>query len=158
MRWSIWWRPNLITWVAEVERSRRAGVLAERVRELGQWLAAEEEPELTKSFDLWLGALGRKWGVELPSIRDYEEASAVLLEKIDRWEAEILERGVGQGLLDSIREALELRFGPDAARPLADRLEAAGDVQRLKQFASRGDPGTRPRRIPTIFGGRQNLT
>lgn len=36
--------------------------------------------------------------------------------------------------MDSIREALELRFGPDAARPLADRLEASGDVQRLKQL------------------------
>ena len=90
-------RPNLISWVADVERSRRAAVLAERVRELGQWLAAEDEPELTRSFDLWLGALGRKWGVKLPSIRDYEEASAVLLEKIDRWEAEILERGVQEG-------------------------------------------------------------
>ena len=97
-------RPNLITWMAEVERSRRAGVLAERVRELGQWLAAEEEPELTKSFDLWLSALGRKWGVELPSIRDYEEASAMLLEKIDRWEAEILERGVQEGRLKGHQE------------------------------------------------------
>ena len=90
-------RPNLITWMAEVERSRRAGVLAERVRELGQWLAAGEEPELTKSFDLWLSALGRKWGVELPSIRDYEEASAMLLEKIDRWEAEIRQAGRQEG-------------------------------------------------------------
>ena len=73
-------RPNLITWMAEVERSRRAGELAERVRELGQWLAAEDEPELTKSFDLWLDALGQKWNVELPSVRDYEEASAMLLD------------------------------------------------------------------------------
>ena len=86
-------RPNLITWMAEVERSRRAGELAERVRELGQWLAAEDEPELTKSFDLWLGALGEKWGVELPSIRDYKETSAMLLEKIDRWEAELRQEG-----------------------------------------------------------------
>ena len=90
-------RPNLITWMAEVERSLRAGELAERVRELGQWLAAEDEPELTKSFDLWLGALGEKWGVELPSIRDYEEASAMLLEKIDRWEAELRQEGRLQG-------------------------------------------------------------
>ncbi len=97
-------RPNLIAWMAEVERSRRAGVLAERVRELGQWLAAEDEPELTRSFDLWLSALGRKWGVELPSIRDYEEASAMLLEKIDRWEAEILERGVQEGRLKGRQE------------------------------------------------------
>ena len=97
-------RPNLITWMAEVERSRRAGVLAERVRELGQWLAAEDEPELTKSFDLWLSALGRKWGVELPSIRDYEEASAMLLEKIDRWEAEIRQAGRQEGELKGRQE------------------------------------------------------
>ena len=90
-------RPNLITWVADVERSRRAGELAERVRELGQWLAAEDEPELTKSFDLWLSALDEKWGLELPSIRDHEEARAVFLEKIDRWEAEFLQEGRQQG-------------------------------------------------------------
>ena len=90
-------RPNLITWMAEVERSRRAGELAERVRELGQWLAAEDEPELTKSFDLWLGALGEKWGVDLPSIRDYKETSAMLLEKFDRWEAELRQEGRLQG-------------------------------------------------------------
>ena len=106
-------RPNLIAWMADVERSRRAGALAERVRELGQWLAAEDESDLTKSFDLWLGALGRKWGVELPSIRDYEEASAVLLEKIDRWEAEILERGVQEGRQEGRLETIEgfLRAG-----------------------------------------------
>ncbi len=92
-------RPNLITWMAEVERSRRAVELAERVRELGQWLAAEDEPELTKSFDLWLGALGEKWGVELPSIRDYKETSAMLLEKIDRWEAELRQEGRREGEL-----------------------------------------------------------
>ncbi len=83
--------------MADVERSRRAGELAERVRELGQWLAAEDEPELTKSFDLWLGAMTRKWGVKLPSIRDHEEARAVFLEKIDRWEAEFLQEGRQQG-------------------------------------------------------------
>ena len=36
--------PNLIAWVADVERSRHARVRAERVRELGRWLAAEDEP------------------------------------------------------------------------------------------------------------------
>ena len=80
-------------------------------------------------------AMGRKWGVELPSIREYEEASAVLAEKIDRWGAEILEQGIEQGLLESIREVLELRFGAGAAEPSATHLEAiGGDVQRLKQL------------------------
>ena len=97
-------RPNLITWMAEVERSRRAGELAERVRELGQWLAAEDEPELTKSFDLWLGALGEKWGVELPSIRDYKETSAMLLERIDRWGAELRQEGRLQGRQEGRQE------------------------------------------------------
>ena len=116
-------RLNLITWMAEVERSRRAGELAERVRELGQWLATEDEPELTKSFDLWLGVLGEKWGVELPSIRDYKETSAMLLEKIDRWEAKLRQEGrqLGQqeGELKGLQEG-ELKVGVKAGRK-ADR-------------------------------------
>ena len=90
-------RANLLRWVAEVEQGAQTGALPERVRELGEWLAEAGEPGLTRSFDLWLGVLGRKWGVELPSIREYEEVSAVLLEKIDRWEAEILEQGIERG-------------------------------------------------------------
>ena len=104
-------RPNLITWMAEVERSRRAGELAERVRELGQWLAAEDEPELTKSFDLWLGALGRKWNVKLPSIRNHKEASAMLLEKIDRWEAELRQEGRQEGRLETVAGLLRAGIG-----------------------------------------------
>ena len=106
-------RPNLITWIAEVERSRHPRELAERMRELGQWLAAEDEPELTKSFDLWLGALGQKWGVKLPSIRDHEEARAVFLEKIDQWEAEFRQEGRQQGRQEGRLETIEefLRAG-----------------------------------------------
>ena len=128
-------RPNLLTWVAQVEQSAQAGALPERVRELGAWLAAEREPGLTRTFDLWLGVLGRKWGLRLPSIRDYEEASAVLAKKIDRWGTEMLEQGIERGLLDSIREALELRFERGAADALAGHLKAVGgDLERLKQL------------------------
>ena len=132
-------RPNLLSWVAQVEQSAQVGTLPERVRELGAWLAAERQPGLTRSFDLWLGVLGRKWGLRLPSIRDYEEASAVLANKIDRWGTEILEQGIEQGiergLLDSIREALELRFERGAADAVAGHLEAVGgDLERLRQL------------------------
>ena len=48
-----------------MEQSVHAGALPERVRELGEWLAAQGEPGLTTTFDLWLGAMGRKWGVDL---------------------------------------------------------------------------------------------
>ena len=91
--------------------------------------------------------LEEKWGVELPSIREYEEVPVVLLEKIDHWEADIreqaleqgiergIEQGIEQGLLAGIRNVLEVRFGAVAAASVAAHLEAAGgDAPRLEQL------------------------
>ena len=133
-------RANLLRWVAEVEQGAQTGALPERVRELGEWLAEAGEPGLTRSFDLWLGVLGRKWGVELPSIREYEEVSAVLLEKIDRWEAEILERGIERGIEQGmerqralLHRQTERRFGPAAAERLSAVLAGVTDADRLAE-------------------------
>ena len=117
-------RPNLLTWVAEVEQSVHAGTLPERVR------------ELTRTFDLWLGAMGRKLGVTLPSIREYEEANAVLANTIDRWEAEILQRGIEQGIEQEkalLRRLAERRFGAAAAEQLAAALAGVTDPDRLAE-------------------------
>ena len=57
------------------------------------------EPKLTRTLDLCLGAMGWKLGVRLPSIREYEEASAMWANKIDRWEAEIRQRGIEHSLV-----------------------------------------------------------
>ena len=141
-----------LRWVAEVEQSVQAGGLPERVRELGEWLAEAGEPGLTRTFDLWLGALGRKLGVELPSIREYEEASAVLAEKIDRWGAEILEQGIQQGVEQGVEQGVkqgieqgnerqkallrrqaERRFGPAAAERLSAVLAEVTDADRLAE-------------------------
>ena len=152
-------RGNLLRWIAEIEQSARSRELPERVAELGEWLAKEDDAELTKSIDLWLAVLEEKWGVELPSIRKYEEVSVVLLEKIDHWEADIREQaleqgiergikqgigqgiergikqGIEQGLLAGIRNVLEVRFGAVAAASVAAHLEAAaGDAPRLEQL------------------------
>ena len=138
---------NLLRWIAEIEQSARSRELPERVAELGKWLAKEDDAELTKSIDLWLAVLEKRWGVELPSIRKYEEASVVLLEKIDHWEADIreqaLEQGIEQGIeqarLEDIRNVLEMRFGAAAAASLAAHLEAAGGgaprLERLHRLA-----------------------
>ena len=153
-------RANLLRRVAEVERSVQAGTLPERVRELGEWLAELGEPGLTRTFDLWLGALAEKWGVALPSIREYEEVHAVLLEKIDRWGEEILERGIKQGVKQGIKQGVEQgieqgvkqgieqsierekallrhqaerRFGPAAAQRLSAVLAAVTDADRLAE-------------------------
>ena len=111
-----------------------AGALPERMRELGEWIAAEGKPGLTRTFDLWLGALGRKWGVALPSIREYEEVSAVLANKIDRWEAEILQRGIEQGIEQEkarLHRLAKRRFGAAAAERLAAALAGVTDADRL---------------------------
>ena len=113
-------RPNLLTWAAEVEQSVHAGTLPERVR------------ELTRTFDLWLGAMGRKLGVTLPSIREYEEANAVLANTIDRWEAEILQRGIEQEKA-LLRRLAERRFGAAAAEQLAAALAGVTDPDRLAE-------------------------
>ena len=95
---------------------------------------------LTTTFGLWLGALAEKWGVALPSIREYEEVSAVLLEKIDRWGEEILKRGIEQGVEQGIarekallRHQAERRFGPAAAERLSAVLAAVTDADRLAE-------------------------
>ena len=129
-------RANLLRRVAEVEQSVQAGTLPQRVRELGEWLADEGEPGLTRTFDLWLGALAEKWGMALPSIREYEEVHAVLLERIDRWEEEILERGIKQGIEREkalLRRQAERRFGPAAAERLSAVLAAVTDADRLAE-------------------------
>ena len=114
--------------------------MPERVQELGEWLAAEEDPGLTRTFDVWLGALGQKWGVKLPSIREYEEVTAVLAEKIDRWGAEILEQGIAQGIEQGVEreKALlhrlaERRFGQVAAERLSAALGGVTDANRLAE-------------------------
>ena len=145
-------RANLLRRVAEVERSVQAGTLPQRVRELGEWLAGEGEPGLTRTFDLWLGALAEKWGMALPSIREYEEVHAVLLERIDRWGEEILERGIKQGIEQGVEQGIEQgvkqgierekallrrqaerRFGPAAAERLSAVLAAVTDADRLAE-------------------------
>ena len=136
VEWDDLPRPNLLTWVAEVEQSVQARALPERVRELGEWLAAEGEPGLTRTFDVWLGALGRKWGVKLPLIREYEEVSAVLAEKIDRWGAEILEQGIEQGIERQkalLHGLAERCFGRAAAERLSAALAGVTDANRLAE-------------------------
>ncbi len=95
------------------------------------------EPELTRTFDLWLGALGGKWGVTLPSIREYEEASAVLANKIDRWEAEIRQQGVEQGVEQGIEQGIEREKSrlrrQAAAQQLAEALAGVTDGERLDE-------------------------
>ena len=44
------------------------------------------------------------------------------------------EKGIEQGIRQSIQEVLELRFQPEAVRRLAALLGAINDVQRLKQL------------------------
>ena len=48
------------------------------------------------------------------------------------------EEGIEQGLQESIRDVLEVRFGPGAADTLTALVAAIGDAQRLKQLLRQG--------------------
>ncbi|MDD9989914.1 MAG: hypothetical protein OXQ31_26845, partial [Spirochaetaceae bacterium] len=59
-----------------------------------------------------------------------------LLEKIDRWEAEILERGIEQGIERHrvlLHRLAERRFGPAAAERLSAVLAGVTDADRLAE-------------------------
>ena len=45
-----------------------------------------------------------------------------------------IEQGIEQGIQESIQEVLALRFQPEDMHPLASRIGAIDDVQRLKQL------------------------
>ena len=45
-----------------------------------------------------------------------------------------IEQGIEQGTVEALLDVLEIRFGLVASDPLADRIEAIDDVQRLKQL------------------------
>ena len=45
-----------------------------------------------------------------------------------------IEQGIGQGTVEALLDVLEIRFGLVASDPLADRIGAIDDVQRLKQL------------------------
>ena len=80
--------------------------------------------------------MGQKLGVILPSIREYEEASVVLANKIDRWEAEIRQQAIERGIEQEkalLRRQTERRFGPSAAQQLAAVLAGVTDADRLSE-------------------------
>ena len=45
-----------------------------------------------------------------------------------------IEQGIEQGTVEALLDVLEIRFGLAASDPLADRIAAIDDVQRLKQL------------------------
>ena len=45
-----------------------------------------------------------------------------------------IEQGIEKGIQESIQEVLEIRFGLRESHPIADRIAAIDDLQRLKQL------------------------
>ena len=124
--------------------------LSELANDLGAWLAAEDEPELTRCLDLRVAQLEGEWGLPLPSLARYEEEGVMLKERFDRWAAEILQRGVEQGLEKGRAQGIEQglaqaaahekallrrqalrRFGATAAERLTAALDDVHDNDRL---------------------------
>ena len=131
---ALWWAARL----ESVEPAR----LPELANDLGAWLAAEGEPELTRCLDLRVAQLAGEWGLPLPSLARYEEEGVMLKERFDRWATEILQRGIEQGIEQGLEQAaahekallrrLALRrFGATAAERLTAALDDVRDNDRI---------------------------
>ncbi len=135
-------RGRALWWTARLESVEPAGAPA-LVRELGAWLAAEGESELTRCLDLRVAQLAGEWRLSLPSLARYEEVGVMFKERVERWKEELLRQGVEQGLAQAaVREKALLRrqalrrFGATAAERLTAALD---DVRDDDRFVLAGD-------------------
>ena len=134
-------RGRALWWVARLENVEPAGAPA-LVSDLGAWLAAEGEPELTRCLDLRVAQLAGEWRLSLPSLARYEEVGVMFKERVQRWKEELLQEGVEKGRAQGLAEAavhekallrrLALRrFGTTAAERLTAALDDVLDNDRL---------------------------
>ena len=104
-------RGRALWWAARLESVEPARLPA-LVSELGAWLAAEGESELTRCLDLRVAQLAGEWRLSLPPLARYEEVGVMFKERVERWKEELLRQGVEQGLAQAaVRETEILRRG-----------------------------------------------
>ena len=134
-------RGRALWWAARLESVDPAR-LPELVSDLGAWLAAEGESELTRCLDLRVAQLAGEWRLSLPSLARHEEVDVMFKERVQRWKEELLQEGVEKGLEQGLaqaavhekallrRQALR-RFGAPAAARLTTALEDVSDGDQL---------------------------
>ena len=122
-------RGRALWWTARLEGVEPAGAPA-LVDELGAWLAAEGESELTRCLDLRVAQLAGEWRLSLPSLARYEEVGVMFKERVERWKEELLRQGVEQGVEKGRAQGMERGLAQGMERGLA---QAAANEKALLQ-------------------------
>ena len=150
---------NLLRAVARLEQSRSPRDMVRTVYALRRWLRYRGAEELQRAFADWIGQLAERLapaGVEVPPLRNLEEAQMSLVERVAEWPKQWLREGREQGLaegrelgreqgltegVDQQRALLcrqaEARFDAATAARLAELLAPVADPERLAEVGDR---------------------
>ena len=91
--------------------------------------------ELKKDFASWLYKSfirKRRPDIELPDMNDFYEVHAVLANRVEEWNQAHFERGVDQGVSNTLQHLLHRKFG-DLPNWAQQKLDSA-DAKQLEQW------------------------
>ena len=159
---------NLLRAVARLEQSRSPTDMVRAVHALRRWLRYRGASELQRAFADWIGQLAERLapaGVEVPPLRNLEEAQMSLVERVAEWPKQWLREGREQGLAEGHEQGLVrgrelglakgreqgLTEGVDQQRALLCRLAAARfDAATAARLAELLGPVSDPERLAEV--------
>jgi hypothetical protein len=132
---------NAPTFPAEVRNLAAALFQLEHARDEATWLKVYERlvglldsqalGSLKRAFGRWIYksfVRKKRPGIRLPDIDDYQEVHAVLEQRVEQWNRELIEKGRLQGEARVLARLLVQRFGP-LPHMVEQRLAQAGEAE-----------------------------
>ncbi|MBK1720521.1 Rpn family recombination-promoting nuclease/putative transposase [Thiocystis violacea] len=117
---------NLVAALFQLEHARDEATWFRLYERLVEALDSDAGDSLKRTFGRWIYKsyiLKKRPGIVLPDINDFHEVHAVLQERVERWNAELIERGRLEGREEGREEGLQ-------EGEQKGRLEAAQDTAR----------------------------
>ena len=122
---------NLATAVFQLENSRTTDDLRAVLTRLVEWLAADEQEGLRRSFTVWIKRVllpARLPGIDLPEVTNLQEVNAMLAERVMEWTEDWKNQGIEQGIKKGRKEGEVAMLLRQAER----KYGALSDAHRLK--------------------------
>ena len=126
---------NLATVVFQLENSRSTDDLRAVLTRLVEWLAADEQEGLRRSFTVWIKRVllpARLPGIDLPEVTNLQEVNAMLAERVMEWTEDWKNQGIEQGIEQGIKKGRKEGEVAMLLRQAERKYGALSDAHRLK--------------------------
>ena len=126
---------NLAAAVFQLENSRSTEDLRAVLTRLVEWLAADEQDGLRRSFTVWIKRVllpARLPGIDLPEVTNLQEVNAMLAERVMEWTEDWKNQGIEQGIEQGIKKGRKEGEVAMLLRQAERKYGALSDAHRLK--------------------------